>query len=102
MSSGDWLTVAMGIIGALGALMMSLIAVVAYFLKRMVDQFDTTRASVFALRNELHAMHSKFKLFKFEMRVLLSKLGVDVPKLMSEYEDENGHPAPEPEHDLTL
>jgi hypothetical protein len=77
MTSGDWLTVTLWALGSLGAVAAGLLSLLAYFLKRMVDQFDSTRKAVHDLRNELHTLSTRFKIFKVEMRLLLKTLNVD-------------------------
>jgi hypothetical protein len=81
MQSSDWLTIALWGLGALGTVVATLMGVLAYFLKRLIDQLDSTRRQVFSLRDELRSMHGKFKLFKIEVRLLLTKAGVNTREI---------------------
>lgn len=81
MQSGDWLTIALWGLGALGTVLATMMGVLAYFFKRLIDQLDSTRVQVYSLRNELHSLHTKFRVFKIEMRLLLSKAGISTREI---------------------
>jgi methyl-accepting chemotaxis protein len=88
MTSSDWLTLAMWGLGAIGTAFLMLLAIVAYFLKRMVNKNDETGRMVHKLRDEMGALTNKFNLFKLEMRLVLNKMGIKVPSLKELKESE--------------
>lgn len=76
VTTSDWLTATLWVIGVLGTIMAGLLAILAYFLKRLIEQLDSNRRAVHDLRGELQHMHLRFRLFRQQVRMLLFRLGV--------------------------
>jgi hypothetical protein len=88
MTSSDWLTLFQWVAGLLGTVLMILLGIVAYFIKRMIDTNDSTRKAMHNMRNDMHSLRVSFRLFKMEIRLLMKQAGIDVSSMSQLGEDD--------------